>query len=35
MDAIEVPLVATQPVAQLNPLGRVAAAAGYLLWGKR
>jgi D-alanyl-D-alanine carboxypeptidase (penicillin-binding protein 5/6) len=35
MDAIEVPLVAAQPVAQLNPLGRVAAAAGYLLWGKR
>jgi serine-type D-Ala-D-Ala carboxypeptidase (penicillin-binding protein 5/6) len=35
MDAIVVPLVATQPVAQLNPLGRVAAAAGYLLWGKR
>jgi D-alanyl-D-alanine carboxypeptidase (penicillin-binding protein 5/6) len=35
MDTIEVPLVAAQPVAQLNPLGRVAAAAGYLLWGKR
>jgi D-alanyl-D-alanine carboxypeptidase (penicillin-binding protein 5/6) len=35
MEAIEVPLVAAQPVAQLNPLGRVAAAAGYLLWGKR
>jgi D-alanyl-D-alanine carboxypeptidase (penicillin-binding protein 5/6) len=35
MDAIEVQLVAAQPVAQLNPLGRVAAAAGYLLWGKR
>jgi len=35
MDSLEVPLVAAQPVAQLNPLGRVAAAAGYLLWGKR
>jgi len=35
MDAIDVLLVAAQPVAQLNPLGRVAAAAGYLLWGKR
>jgi len=32
---VEVPLIAAQPVAQLNPLGRVAAAAGYLLWGKR
>jgi serine-type D-Ala-D-Ala carboxypeptidase (penicillin-binding protein 5/6) len=34
MDPISVPLVAAQPVAQLNPIGRVAAAAGYLLWGK-
>ncbi len=34
MDPIEVPLVAAQPVAQLNPLGRVAAAAGYFLWGR-
>jgi serine-type D-Ala-D-Ala carboxypeptidase (penicillin-binding protein 5/6) len=35
MDAQEFPLVAAQPVAKLNPLGRVAAAAGYFLWGKR
>jgi len=34
MEPIAVPLVAAQPVDQLNPLGRVAAAAGYLLWGK-
>jgi serine-type D-Ala-D-Ala carboxypeptidase (penicillin-binding protein 5/6) len=34
MDAQEFPLVAVQPVAKLNPLGRVAAAAGYFLWGK-
>jgi serine-type D-Ala-D-Ala carboxypeptidase (penicillin-binding protein 5/6) len=30
----EFPLVATQPVARLNPMGRVAVAAGYLLWGR-
>jgi serine-type D-Ala-D-Ala carboxypeptidase (penicillin-binding protein 5/6) len=35
MDPITVPLVASQPVAKLNPLGRVAVAAGYLLWGNR
>jgi D-alanyl-D-alanine carboxypeptidase (penicillin-binding protein 5/6) len=35
MDALEFPLVAAQPVARLNPFGRVAAAAGYFLWGKR
>jgi serine-type D-Ala-D-Ala carboxypeptidase (penicillin-binding protein 5/6) len=35
MDTREFPLVAAQPVARLNPFGRVAAAAGYLLWGKR
>ncbi len=35
MNPIEVQLVAAQPVAKLDPLGRVAAAAGYLLWGKR
>lgn len=34
MDAQDFPLVAAEPVARLNPLGRVAAAAGYLLWGK-
>jgi D-alanyl-D-alanine carboxypeptidase (penicillin-binding protein 5/6) len=31
----EFPLVAAEPVARLNPMGRVAMAAGYLLWGKR
>lgn len=35
MDPMSVPLVAAQPVAKLNPLGRVAVAAGYLLWGNR
>lgn len=34
-DPMEFTLVAAQPVAQLNPLGRAAAAAGYLLWGRR
>lgn len=28
------PLIAAQPVARLDPMGRVAAAAGYLLWGR-
>jgi serine-type D-Ala-D-Ala carboxypeptidase (penicillin-binding protein 5/6) len=35
MTAVEYPLVAAQPVDRLNSMGRVAAAAGYLLWGKR
>jgi D-alanyl-D-alanine carboxypeptidase (penicillin-binding protein 5/6) len=35
MDNQEFPLVATQPVGRLNALGRMAATAGYLLWGKR
>lgn len=34
-DPMEVPLVATQPVERLNAFGRVAAGAGYLLWGKK
>lgn len=34
-EAIEVPLVATQPVDRLNAFGRMAATAGYLLWGKK
>jgi serine-type D-Ala-D-Ala carboxypeptidase (penicillin-binding protein 5/6) len=34
-DNMEFPLVAAAPVAKLNPFGRAAAAAGYLLWGKR
>ncbi|HEX7969072.1 MAG TPA: D-alanyl-D-alanine carboxypeptidase family protein [Stellaceae bacterium] len=34
-DPIEVPLMATQPVERLNAFGRVAAGAGYLLWGKK
>lgn len=34
MADVEVPLIAAQPVGRLNALGRVAAAAGYLLWGK-
>ncbi len=32
---IQVPLVASQPVARLSPFGRMAAAAGYLIFGKR
>ena len=32
---IEIPLVATQEVDRLGPLGRMAAAAGQLLWGKK
>jgi serine-type D-Ala-D-Ala carboxypeptidase (penicillin-binding protein 5/6) len=35
MAAREFTLVATQSVAELNPFGRAATAAGYLLWGKR
>ena len=35
IDPVTVPLVAAQPVAALDPLGRLAATAGYLLWGRR
>ncbi|HKX09158.1 MAG TPA: D-alanyl-D-alanine carboxypeptidase family protein [Stellaceae bacterium] len=35
VDPVERPLVATQPVAKLGPLERIAVAAGYLVWGKR
>jgi D-alanyl-D-alanine carboxypeptidase (penicillin-binding protein 5/6) len=35
VDPVEFQLVAAQPVAQLGPLGRVAVAAGHLLWGNR
>ncbi|HUK60106.1 MAG TPA: D-alanyl-D-alanine carboxypeptidase family protein [Stellaceae bacterium] len=35
MKPIEVQLVAAQPVDKLDALGRMATAAGYLLWGKR
>jgi D-alanyl-D-alanine carboxypeptidase (penicillin-binding protein 5/6) len=31
----EVPLVAAQAIERLGPLGRMAEAAGYLLWGKK
>ena len=34
-DTVEVPLVATKAVDRLDPFGRVAVAAGYLLWGKK
>ena len=34
-DPIEVPLVTAQPVDRLGVFGRVAAAAGYLVWGRR
>jgi hypothetical protein len=35
VDPAEFPLVAVQSVQQLGPLGRVAVAAGYLIWGNR
>ncbi len=35
IDPVDVPLVAAQPVDKLGPMGRIAAAAGYLVWGKR
>jgi len=35
VDPVEFPLVAAQPVERLGPLGRVAVAAGYLVWGRR
>jgi serine-type D-Ala-D-Ala carboxypeptidase (penicillin-binding protein 5/6) len=34
-DSMEFDLVAMQGVGRLNPFGRAATAAGYLLWGKR
>ena len=34
-DPVEIPLVATQEVDKLGPFGRMAEAAGYLLWGKK
>ena len=34
-DPIEIPLVATEEVDRLGPFGRMAEAAGYLLWGKK
>jgi D-alanyl-D-alanine carboxypeptidase (penicillin-binding protein 5/6) len=35
MAAMEFPLVAAKPVPRLGAFGRMAAAAGYLLWGSR
>jgi len=32
---VQVPLIASQPVAPLSAFGRMAAAAGYLVFGKR
>ncbi|MGH7088085.1 MAG: D-alanyl-D-alanine carboxypeptidase family protein, partial [Stellaceae bacterium] len=34
MENVSFPLVAADSIPRLNPLGRVAAAAGYLLWGR-
>jgi D-alanyl-D-alanine carboxypeptidase (penicillin-binding protein 5/6) len=34
-DPVEIPLAATQEVDRLGPFGRMAEAAGYLLWGKK
>ena len=34
-DPIEIPLVAAQEVDRLGPLGRMAAAAGHLIWGRK
>ena len=35
VDPVERPLIATQSVAKLGPIERIAVAAGYLVWGKR
>ncbi|HUN48572.1 MAG TPA: D-alanyl-D-alanine carboxypeptidase family protein [Stellaceae bacterium] len=35
VDPVTIPLVAAQPVDKLGPMGRIAVAAGYLVWGKR
>ena len=35
IDPVTVPLVAAQPVDKLGPMGRIAVAAGYLVWGRR
>jgi D-alanyl-D-alanine carboxypeptidase (penicillin-binding protein 5/6) len=35
MDPYEIPLVAAERVERLGPVGRMATAAGYLLWGKK
>ncbi|HVM79758.1 MAG TPA: D-alanyl-D-alanine carboxypeptidase family protein [Stellaceae bacterium] len=35
VDPVEFPLVAAQPVERLGTFGRVAVAAGYLVWGRR
>jgi serine-type D-Ala-D-Ala carboxypeptidase (penicillin-binding protein 5/6) len=32
---IEAPLVAADSVERMNPLGRIATLAGYLVWGQR
>lgn len=32
---VEAPLVATASVERMNPLGRIATLAGYLVWGQR
>jgi D-alanyl-D-alanine carboxypeptidase (penicillin-binding protein 5/6) len=34
-DTVEIPLVAAQPVERLSGFGRIAAAAEYLVWGKK
>jgi D-alanyl-D-alanine carboxypeptidase (penicillin-binding protein 5/6) len=34
-DPVEVPLVAARSVDRLNAFGRMAATAGYLLWGRK
>jgi len=35
VDPVEFPLIAAQPVDRLGTFGRVAVAAGYLVWGRR
>ncbi|HTZ77551.1 MAG TPA: D-alanyl-D-alanine carboxypeptidase family protein [Stellaceae bacterium] len=35
VDPVTVPLVAAQSVGKLGPMGRIAVAAGYLVWGRR
>jgi hypothetical protein len=33
--SVEAPLVAAASVQRMNPWGRVATLAGYLVWGQR
>jgi hypothetical protein len=32
---VEAPLIAGASIERMNPLGRIATLAGYLVWGQR